>query len=638
MDPTQESQESVPVWKGEQAPCVYCGQVVSRAEDRCPHCRTSMSVAVRRASRELIGPWYYLDPRNPSGRGVTFEALIKMIEKGRIRHDSIVRGPTTHQDWVYAAEAPRLAKYLGVCPHCFAEAKPEDTYCTHCQLNMNTRPAEPRPGIPWDLVKPPMHRAAYDIERDLSGSVKPSGEMLEGEALDIPVAVPPLPPPPAPAIPVAAPVAAVRAEPTPPPRSLWPEPAPRPVRAEPTPPPRPVAPPARVESAAMLAAAAQLAPIGHSGAGHESPVEAMSALAAERPTSMITLRRPKKKMWAMLLATVVLPVATLGIVAIVLVYSGWLTPATKEKILEQVRVKTPEKDKPTPAVTPTRVANPNEVWLADRTKELEKAVAARDFTKAVEVCEAIRIRTGDASWDARLEDLRRQQTDDRRGHNAKLNERLQSAEELFRNHRYEEAITIVKGIGKEDRAVLAELGVGVDLIERKYREDQIKWDASQQKESQLKVALDQARKLQGAKRNDDALTSLRAIKKGYAEDVDLLQRVVPTLDADIKALETLVASAKPKVDPTKIAPPKLDLAPEQTMAVVADLWKQATDLEAGEKVKEALAKLQEIKTRFDPKFWPEGFDKRYQSVDAKVQALIFFGLGGETPPKKDKNK
>ena len=98
MDPTPESQGSVPDWRGDQAPCVYCGQVISRAEERCPHCRTSMSVAVRLASREIIGPWYYLDPRNLSGRGVTFEALIKMIEKGRIRHDSIVRGPTTHQD------------------------------------------------------------------------------------------------------------------------------------------------------------------------------------------------------------------------------------------------------------------------------------------------------------------------------------------------------------------------------------------------------------------------------------------------------------------------------------------------------------------------------------------------------------
>ncbi|MCX5683980.1 MAG: hypothetical protein NT049_09880, partial [Planctomycetota bacterium] len=168
MDSTAGSPASKGPWTSDKAPCVYCGQIIGRADDRCPHCKMSFSLAVRKASREVMGDWFYLDPRNPSARGVTFETLIKMIEKGRIRTDSIVRGPTTQNDWMYAAEAPRLAKYLGQCPHCFAEAKPEDTFCTRCQLNMNTRLGEPRPGIPPDLVREPFHRPAHDIEKQLS--------------------------------------------------------------------------------------------------------------------------------------------------------------------------------------------------------------------------------------------------------------------------------------------------------------------------------------------------------------------------------------------------------------------------------------------------------------------------------------
>jgi hypothetical protein len=628
MDPTPESQENVPVWKGDQSPCVYCGQVISRTEERCPHCRTSMSVAVRRVSREVIGPWYYLDPRNPSGRGITFEALIKMIEKGRIRHDSIVRGPTTHQDWMFAAEAPRLAKFLGVCPHCFSEARPEDTYCTHCQLNMNARPAEPRPGIPWDLIKPPVHRVAYDIERELAGTAKPSAETLEGEALDIPAAPQPSLPasPPVPtAKQMSSPVAQVRADPTP---------APRPDRAEPTPPPRPVAP-ARVESAAMLAAAAQLATAGHGAAGQESPAEAMSAAATERARGSLSTRRPRKKAWALLLATVVLPVLTLGAIAIVLVKSGWLTPETQDKILEKAGVKNQEKGKGKTAVSPTQMATPNDAWVVDRTKELNKAVDDHDFTKAIEICESIRARSGDASWDARLAELKRQQTEDRRDRNTRLKERLSSAEELARTRQYEKAITIVKGINKEDRAFLAELGVGVDMMERQYREDQIKWDASQQKESQLKVAVDRAHQLQASKKYDEAVTVLKAIKKGYAEDTDLLQKVVPTLDADIQALDTLIAAATTKVEPKKIDPPvKVEVTPEQAKAAVADLMKQADDLEKGLKLKPALAKLQEIKTRYDKVYWPAGLDERIQKINDRIQAMIFFGLGDDTEPKK----
>jgi hypothetical protein len=174
MTSTTNSPASQGPWTGDKTPCVYCGQVIGRTDERCPHCKTSFSPAVRRASREVMGDWSYLDSRNPSGRGITFETLIKMIEKGRIRADSIVRGPTTHQDWLYAAEAPRLAKYLGMCPHCFAEAKPEDTYCTRCQLNMNTRAGEPRPGVPADLVREPFHRAAHEMEQQLAQAAEPA--------------------------------------------------------------------------------------------------------------------------------------------------------------------------------------------------------------------------------------------------------------------------------------------------------------------------------------------------------------------------------------------------------------------------------------------------------------------------------
>lgn len=168
-EPEEHSGGSEP-WLGEGAPCVYCGRVIPRDSRRCPHCRTSFSLAVRRASREVIGEWFYLDPQNPSGRGVTFETIVKMVEKGRIRRDSIVRGPTTHQDWMYAAETPRLAKYLGMCPHCFVEAKPEDTYCTSCQLNMNQKPPDARPGVPPELVKEPHHRAAHEMEEKLAAA------------------------------------------------------------------------------------------------------------------------------------------------------------------------------------------------------------------------------------------------------------------------------------------------------------------------------------------------------------------------------------------------------------------------------------------------------------------------------------
>lgn len=128
-------------------PCVYCGLLIPRSSDRCPECRTSYSLAVRRASRDIEGPWFYLESRNPSNRGVDFGTMLKLVEKGRLKADSVVRGPTTHQDWMYAAETPLLSKHLGICCHCFASASPRDAYCATCRRSLDERPARLAPGV-----------------------------------------------------------------------------------------------------------------------------------------------------------------------------------------------------------------------------------------------------------------------------------------------------------------------------------------------------------------------------------------------------------------------------------------------------------------------------------------------------------
>jgi len=134
-------------WADDQMPCVYCGRLIPRHADRCPECKTSYSLAVRRASREVVGPWFYLEARNLSNRGVDFTTILKLIEKGRLKRNSVVRGPTTQQDWMYAAEVPLLSKHLGVCPHCFGPAGAEQEFCDHCHRSLDERPARLRPGV-----------------------------------------------------------------------------------------------------------------------------------------------------------------------------------------------------------------------------------------------------------------------------------------------------------------------------------------------------------------------------------------------------------------------------------------------------------------------------------------------------------
>jgi hypothetical protein len=567
MDPQNDSSDGQAAWKGDKAPCIYCGQIVSRTEERCPHCRTSFSLAVRQAAREIVGPWYYLDSRNPSGRGVTFETLIKMIEKGRIRADSIVRGPTTHQDWLYAAEAPRLAKYLGMCPHCFAEVKPEDTFCTRCQLNMNMRPGEPRPGIPPDLVREPFHKAANEMEKQLAGTASP----VEAAAM-----------------------ASEKAD----------TPRPAPVLTGPG-----LA--ARTESIASAAAAAM---------ADSSPA---AAERIGRPVPAAHRRKPR--LWLVLVLTwiTLIPLALFIYIANVPSWFG----ATDWKTNLQARFGGPSTDGGT--------SHAGDEWLNSQLKEVDRAVAAREYNRALAVYDAIIAKTGDASWQARKEALLKQKAEEeRRDRLAKLKERLQMADGLAADKKYDDALAVLRNIGSEDRTWLASLGVGVDKMEKSLKDQQAQAAKQKRQEEQLAGDLARAVQLRGAKNLSEALKVYRHIAATYPADI--VQKQV-NLDQAIQDIQTEIAAAKARATPTPEAPkPPVSsgMTTEEAAAAIADLMSQAAAAEKAEKFGPAVTILEGIKQKFEQKYWPDSLDERIRQDKAKEEALKFFGMDSSKKPAK----
>jgi hypothetical protein len=545
-----------------------------------------MSVAVRRASREVIGPWYYLDPRNPSGRGVTFDTLIKMIEKGRIKADSIVRGPNTHQDWLFAAEAPRLAKYLGMCPHCFGEAKPEDTYCTRCQLNMNTRPAEPRPGIPEALVKTPVHKEAYEVEKQLADETTASDNELEGQALDVRAAAP------------AAPAAPARA-------------------AEPVPMARSVG---RTDSAATMAAA--MAAVTPPLAGAQAAMAGAVTAAGERSSHTIR-RRARPKLWIVLAMTW----ATLAVLFLILLA---LVPGLRNQFPGFNSPATPGGDVTQGPGTSKQV----DEWLDQRLKDVEKARTLRDSPRLVTLYKEIYDHTRDPAWMAQLEVARQQVTKDAEEKTATLRKRLDAAEAAAGKHDYDTALAVLGNIGKDDREFLLARGLPVESMERTFRADKQTFLQQKQLEDQLRADLERVNRLKAVKKYDEAVKELMRIKQSGQYSVDLLQAVAPKLDEEIMSLDALATAGKVKLDPAN--PPKSDLPVEQAKAAVAELMGQAIQFEKSDKWPESLAKLEEIQKRFDKKVWPEGLEERIKMVKNKIEALKFFGLDPPPAPKTEK--
>ncbi len=79
-----------------------------------------------------MGPWSFIDPAVPTRAGCSYETLRGLVERGVVRVDSIVRGPSTRQFWMRATRVPGVAHLLGVCHNCQEQARPDDYACGSC--------------------------------------------------------------------------------------------------------------------------------------------------------------------------------------------------------------------------------------------------------------------------------------------------------------------------------------------------------------------------------------------------------------------------------------------------------------------------------------------------------------------------
>jgi hypothetical protein len=113
--------------------CPFCGTLNTEAEGLpCIKCTLINTPQTRRVTKGRIGPWYVLQPRNPSSPGMKLDVLVGFVHKGQVTARSIVRGPTTHQFWKYAAHVKGLSREFGLCHSCGADIATESIVCAHC--------------------------------------------------------------------------------------------------------------------------------------------------------------------------------------------------------------------------------------------------------------------------------------------------------------------------------------------------------------------------------------------------------------------------------------------------------------------------------------------------------------------------
>jgi hypothetical protein len=84
-----------------------------------------------------MGPWYVRDEDRPFMPGFNEAILRQQIVTGRITANTILRGPTTNQFWMNAADAPGVSRLMGTCHACHQAVEPTDTVCQFCKSDMS---------------------------------------------------------------------------------------------------------------------------------------------------------------------------------------------------------------------------------------------------------------------------------------------------------------------------------------------------------------------------------------------------------------------------------------------------------------------------------------------------------------------
>jgi hypothetical protein len=111
--------------------CPYCGETQTAGE-RCRGCGGLFEPLSRQATHNAMGPWFVRDSGKPFHPGCSYETLVRMIDRGQVDKNSIIRGPTTKQFWTVARRVPGVAHLLGYCHTCDAPVDPDDHGCHNC--------------------------------------------------------------------------------------------------------------------------------------------------------------------------------------------------------------------------------------------------------------------------------------------------------------------------------------------------------------------------------------------------------------------------------------------------------------------------------------------------------------------------
>jgi len=136
----------------------------------------------RSATKTRIGPWYVLQSRNPAAPGMKWTTLLALVEKGQVTPRSVVRGPTTHQLWRFAAHVKGLSREFGLCYSCGSQIDKTTHQCPNCE---RLQELPPNPDALLEAREPQIAREPVRREIRSSSSMLPPPAPPRPSAMEI---------------------------------------------------------------------------------------------------------------------------------------------------------------------------------------------------------------------------------------------------------------------------------------------------------------------------------------------------------------------------------------------------------------------------------------------------------------------
>ncbi|MDH3583310.1 MAG: hypothetical protein OER86_03765 [Phycisphaerae bacterium] len=153
--------------------CPYCGSVEQAPSERCAGCGGFFDPLSRKVTQQHMGPWYIRDSQAPFRPGFSYEVLTKQIERGKVKPNTILRGPSTKQFWSVARNVPGVAHLVGYCYSCGNRVQPEDKMCLKC--NKRFKSPDDRNGLGLDPVDPTIWDKVAQAQAELAAEQSGAG-------------------------------------------------------------------------------------------------------------------------------------------------------------------------------------------------------------------------------------------------------------------------------------------------------------------------------------------------------------------------------------------------------------------------------------------------------------------------------